>query len=54
MLPLYAFLRLSTICVFTVDNMTLNDISVTFLRNKALIHSRKGMRLEKIEYKTYK
>ena len=47
----FGFLRLSTIGIFSVDNMTLNDILVTFLRKKVLTHSRKSMRLEKFEYR---
>ena len=47
----FGFLRISTIAIFSVDNMTLNDIWVTFLRKKVLIHSRQSMRLEKFEYR---
>lgn len=51
--------RLSTICMFTVDNINLNnilvnDILVTFLTNKVLGHSRKGIPLKKFEHIAYK
>ena len=44
----------STICMFTVDNMTLNDMSVTLLPNKVLKHSRKGRPQGKLEDRIYK
>ena len=45
--------RLSTIKLFSINNMVLNDLSVTFIPTEVLKHSRKGKPLHKFEYSTY-
>ena len=45
--------RISTAKLFTVSNMVLNDLSVTFIPTEVLKHSRKGKPLDKFEYRSY-
>ena len=45
--------RISTVRLFSVSNMVLNDLSVTFIPTKVLKHSRKGKTLDKFEYRSY-
>ena len=45
--------RLSTIKLFSINNMVLNDLSVTFLPIDVFQHSRKGKPRAKFEYRTY-
>ena len=45
--------RLSTIKLFCINNMVLNDLSVTFIPTEVLKHSRKGKHLNKFEYRAY-
>ena len=45
--------RLSTIKLFCINNMVLNDLSVTFMATEVLKHSRKGKYLDKFEYRAY-
>ena len=45
--------RLSTIKLFSIDNMVLNDLLVTFLPTVVLKHSRKGKLLDKFEYRLH-
>ena len=46
--------RLSTIKLFSINNMVLNDLSVTFIpTDEVLKHSRKGKPLDKFEYRAY-
>ena len=42
--------RLSAIKLFSVNNMVLNDLLVTFLQTEVLKHSGKGKLLDKFEY----
>ena len=44
----------SSICMSTVDNMTLKNMLIKFLPGKLLQHSRKGRSQGKIEYRAYK
>ena len=44
---------LSTINLFCINNMVLNDLLVTFIPTEVLKHSRKGKPLDKFEYRTY-
>ena len=43
--------RISTVKLFSVSNMILNDPSVTFIPTEILNHSRKGKPLDKFEYR---
>ena len=45
--------RLSTITLFSINIMVLNDLSVTFIPTEVLKHSRKGKPLDKFEYRAY-
>ena len=45
--------RLSTIKLFSINNMVLNDLSVTFIPTEVLEHSRKGKPLDRFEYRAY-
>ena len=45
--------RSSTVKLFSVSNMVLNDLSVTFIPTEVLKHSRKGKPLDKFEYRSY-
>ena len=45
--------RISTVRLFSVFNMVLNDLSVTFILTEVLKHSRKGKPLDKFEYRSY-
>ena len=45
--------RLSTVKSFCINNMVLNDLSVTFIPSEVLKHSRKCNPLDKFEYKAY-
>ena len=45
--------RRSTIVLFAVGNMTLNNMSVNFLPNQVLKNFRKGRLLGKFGYETY-
>ena len=45
--------RLRTIKLFSINNMVLNDLSVTFIPTEVLKHSRKGKPLDKFEYRAY-
>ena len=46
--------KLSTIKLFSINNMVLNDLSVTFIpTDEVLKHSRKGKPLDKFEYRAY-
>ena len=45
--------RVSTVKLFSVSNMALNDLSVTFMPTEVLKHSRKGKPLDKFEYRSY-
>ena len=45
--------RISTVKLFSVSNMVLNDLSVTFIPTEVLKHSRKGKPLDKFEYRSY-
>ena len=45
--------RLSTIKLFSINNMVLNDLLVTFIPTDELKHSRKAKPLDKFEYRTY-
>ena len=42
-----------TIKLFCINNMVLNDLSVTFIPAEVLKHSRKGKPLDKFEYGAY-
>lgn len=42
---------ISTICMFIVDDMNLNDMTVILLVNKILKQYRKGRSLRKVEYR---
>ena len=44
---------ISTVKLFSVSNMVLNDLSVTFILTEVLKHSRKGKPLKKFEYRSY-
>ena len=44
---------LSTIKLFCINNMFLNDLSVTFIPTEVFKHSRKGKPLDKFEYRAY-
>ena len=44
---------ISTVKLFSVSNMVLNDLSVTFIPTEVLKHSRKGKPLDKFEYRLY-
>ena len=44
---------LSTIKLFCINNMFLNDLSVTFIPTEVLKHSRKGKALDKFECRAY-
>ena len=46
--------RLSTIFMFAIDNVTLNDMSVNFLLNKLLKHTKKDRSRGKFEYRAFK
>ena len=51
----YYFLKHTGITfVFTVDNITLNDIPLNYLTIKALKYSRRGRQLRIFEYRTHK
>ena len=43
--------RLSTIKLFSINNMVLNDVSVTFIPTEVLKDFRKGKPLDKFEYR---
>ena len=45
--------RLSTIKLFCINNMFLNDLSVTLIPTEVLKHSRKGKPLHRFEYRAY-
>ena len=45
--------RISTVKLFSVSNMLLNNLSVTFTLTEVLKHSRKGKSLDKFEYRSY-
>ena len=45
--------RLSTIKLFSINNMVLNDLPVTFIPTEVLKYSRKGKTLDKFEYRAY-
>ena len=45
--------RLRTIKLFSVINMVLNDLLVTFIPTEVLKHSRRGKPLDKFEYRAY-
>ena len=45
--------RLSTIKLFSINNMVLNDLSVTFIPTEVLKHSKKGKLLDKFECRAY-
>ena len=45
--------RFTTIKLFSVNNMFLNDLSVTFIPMEVLKHSRKVKPLDKFEYRAY-
>ena len=45
--------RLSTVRAFCINNMVLNDLSVTFMSTEVLKHSRKGKPVDKFEYRAY-
>ena len=45
--------RSSTVKLFSVSNMVLNDLSVTFIPTEVLKHSRKGKPQDKFEYRSY-
>ena len=53
LLLLFGTYRLSTIKLFSVNNMVLNDLSVTFIPTVVLKHSRKGKLLDKFEYRSH-
>ena len=51
----YCYVSLiNTICRCNVDSMTLNGISLNFLSNKLLKHSKEGISLGKSHYRAYK
>ena len=52
LLLLYAY-RISTVKLFSVSNMVLNDLSVTFIPTEVLKHSRKGKPFDKFECRSY-
>ena len=43
----------STIKLFSIKNMVLNDLSVTFIPTKVIKHSGKGKPLDKFDYRVY-
>ena len=45
--------RLSTIKLFSINNMVLSDLSVTFIPTEVLKDSRKSKPLDKFEYRAY-
>ena len=45
--------RISTVKLFSVSNMVLKDLSVTFIPTEVLKHSRKVKPLDKFEYRSY-
>ena len=45
--------RISTVKLFSVSNMVLNDLSVNFIPTELLKHCRKGKPLDKFEYRSY-
>ena len=45
--------RLSTIKLFSINNIVLNDLSVTFIPTEVLKHSKKGKLLDKFECRAY-
>ena len=45
--------RLSTIKLFSINNMVLNDLSMTFIPTEVLKHSKKGKLLDKFECRAY-
>ena len=44
--------RISTVKLFSVSDMILNGLSVTFIPTEILNHSRKGKPLDKFEYRS--
>ena len=53
LLLLFGAHRISTAKLFSVSNIVLNYLSVTFIPTEVLIHSRKGKPLDKFEYRLY-
>ena len=53
LLLLLEVLRFSAICVFTVENVTLNEMLANFLANKVRKDSSKGKPLGKFQYRAY-
>ena len=45
--------KLSTIKLFCINNMVLNDLPVTFIPTEVPKHSRKDKTLDKFEYRAY-
>ena len=45
--------RLSTIKIFRINNMILNDLSVTFIPTEVLKHSMRGKPPKRFEYRAY-
>ena len=52
LLPLGAH-RIGTVKIFSVSNMVLNDLSVTFISTVVLKHYRKGKPMDKFECRSY-
>lgn len=53
LLLLLEVLRFSAICVFTVENVTLNEMLTNFLAKKVRKYSSKGKPLGKFQYRAY-
>ena len=45
--------RISAVKLYSMPNMVLNDLSVTFIATEVLTHSRKGKPLDKLKYRSY-